>query len=234
MNLPELTEPLFQYVCRLNRVARKGATIEYETVRTEVRDIFANLAEKSKADHRLAEQYSQVELPLTFFIDSVISESRLHFAAEWHANRLAFERQELAGDERFYDLLEETLADRSEEASERLVIFYTCLGLGFSGWFAGQPDVVRRKMMEIMPRVRSYIDTDDSARICPDAYEHTNTANLPLPVGTRLLGIAIVFIGLILVVVVANVWLFKTSSADLYRSLEDVAKHDPAPTKDQR
>ena len=88
--------------------------------------------------------------------------------------------------------------------------------------------------MEIMPRVRSYIDTDDSARICPDAYEHTNTANLPLPVGTRLLGIAIVFIGLILVVVVANVWLFKTSSADLYRSLEDVAKHDPAPTKDQR
>jgi len=228
MKLPELTEHLFQYVCRLNRVARKGASIEYEAVRSEVRELFSHMAENSKSDHRLAEQYQLVELPLMFFVDSVISESRLHFAAEWHQNRLAFERQELAGDERFYDLLEETLADRSDEASERLTVFYTCLGLGFSGWFSGQPDVLRKKMMEIAPRIRSYIESDDAARICPEAYEHTNTANLPLPVGTRLIGIAIIFAGLILVVVAANIYLFRSSSVDLYRALGDVAKHDPA------
>jgi type VI protein secretion system component VasF len=228
MKLPDLTEPLFQYVCRLNRVARKGASIEYEAVRSEVRDLFSKMAEASKSDHRLAGQYQRVELPLIFFVDSLISESRLHFASEWNDNRLAFERQELAGDERFYELLEETMADRGDDAPERLVVYYTCLGVGFSGWYSGQPDVLRRKMMEMAPRIRTFVESDDAARICPEAYEHTNTANLPLPVGTRLIGIGILFVGLILVVVVANIYLFRTSSAELRRALDTVTAHDPA------
>lgn len=228
MKLPELTEPLFQHICRLNRVARKNATVEYEAVRAEVQSILADMAEKSKSDHKLAEQYQQVELPLVFYVDSVISESRLHFAGEWHQNRLAFDRQELAGDERFFDLLDETLADRSDDASERLIVFYTCLGTGFNGWYSGQPDVLRKKMMEIAPRIRSAVDSDDSARICPEAYSFTNTTNMPMPVGTRLAGIAIVFVCLILVVIAANIYLFRTSSADLHQALSDVASHDPA------
>ena len=37
------------------------------------------------------------------------SESTLPFAAQWNQNRLAYERNELAGDEKFFDLLEETI-----------------------------------------------------------------------------------------------------------------------------
>jgi type VI secretion system protein ImpK len=228
MTLLDLTEPLFQYICRLNRVARKNASIEFGTVRAELADLFADLSEKSRGDHRLAQQYEKVEMPLIFFTDSVIAESRLSFAMEWNQNRLAFERQELAGDERFFDLLDETMAERGDEAGERLTIFYTCLGLGFSGWFVGQPDMLRNKMMDMAPRIRNFIESDTSARICSDAYEHTDTTNLPLPVGTRVIGIAIVFIGLILVVVFANIQLFRSSSADLSRSLDAIADHDPA------
>ncbi len=228
MNLLELTEPLFQYICRLNRAARKNAPSEYETVRSELRELFETMAEKSRSDHRLASQYQKMELPLVYFVDSVISESRLQWAQEWNQNRMAFERQELAGDERFFELLDETIAERGEESAERLAVYYTCLGLGFTGWFAGQPEVIKRKMVELAPRIRSFVESDDTARICPDAYEHINTANLPLPVGTRLVGIAIVFIGLLLVVIVANVWLFRTSSSDLYRALDTVSKNDPA------
>ena len=36
----------------------------------------------------------------------MISESSLPFAAQWNQNRLAYERNELAGDEKFFDLLE--------------------------------------------------------------------------------------------------------------------------------
>jgi cytochrome bd-type quinol oxidase subunit 1 len=46
----------------------------------------------------------------------------------------AIQRQ-LAGDEKFFDLLEETLNDSSEDASERLAVYYTCLGLGFMGMY---------------------------------------------------------------------------------------------------
>lgn len=254
MNLLDLTEPLFQHVCRLNRAARKAATLDpeaarsvdsaagssnreiiaatldYEAARSEVRELFAEMAEKSRSDHRLAQQYQKIEPALVYFVDSIVAESSLHFATEWNQNRLAFERQLLAGDQRFFDMLDETLAEKGDDAAERLAVFYTCLGLGFLGWFAGQPEMLRRKMAEIAPRIsiKRLVESDDSARICPDAYEHTNLIDLPLPVGPRLIGIAIVFCGLILVVFAANIYLFRASSADLSRALAEVAKHDPA------
>lgn len=228
MNILDLTEPFFQHVCRLNRVARKSATVDYAVARNEVRDLFVVMAEKSRANERLARQYQKIEPALIYFVDSIISESRLPFAAEWNNNRLAYERQELAGDERFFDLLDETLTDKNDESAERLAVFYTCIGLGFTGWFAGQPDLLRRKMAEIAPRIRRLVESDDSVRICPETYESTNTSNLPMPVGTRLIGIAIIFCGLILVVLFANVWLFRASSEDLNRSLAEISKHEPA------
>ena len=37
MNLLEYTEPLFQYVCILNRAGRKGGNLDYNTVRSKVK-----------------------------------------------------------------------------------------------------------------------------------------------------------------------------------------------------
>ena len=157
MNLLELTEPIFQYVCRLNRLARKSgggktgetsfiakspgqtptaprvASLEYAVVRSEVKAMFEDFLTRSNSDMRLNVQARKVELPLLFFVDSMISDSALPFAAQWNQNRLAYERNELAGDEKFFDLLEETMKDSSEDASERLAVFYNCVGLGFSG-----------------------------------------------------------------------------------------------------
>ncbi len=137
MTLLELTEPLFQYVCRLNRVARKsgiaptgettfltkgstlprGVSLDYGVVRNEIKAIFEDLRQKSAKDFRLSSQFNKIELALIFFVDALISESALRFAAQWNQNRLGYERNELAGDEKFFDLLEEDLKDPSEEAS---------------------------------------------------------------------------------------------------------------------
>src|SRR6266496_4851355 len=160
MTLLELTEPIFQYVCRLNRLARKSvgtstgetafltkgpgsglgaavaprlASLDYAVVRSEVKAMFEDYLQKSSSDIRLSVQAKKVELPLLFFIDSMISDSALPFAAQWNQNRLAYERNELAGDEKFFDLLDETLKDSSEDAAERLAVFYVCIGLGFTG-----------------------------------------------------------------------------------------------------
>ena len=158
MTLLELTEPIFQYVCRLNRLARKSggpassdtsfiakapgsaptgptrvAGLDYAVVRSEVKAMFEDFLARSNSDMRLNTQAREVELPLLFFVDSMISDSALPFAAQWNQNRLAYERNELAGDEKFFDLLEETMKDSSENASERLAVFYNCIGLGFSG-----------------------------------------------------------------------------------------------------
>jgi type VI protein secretion system component VasF len=222
--LLELVEPTLQYVCRLNRLARKGAgaSIGPEEVRGQLKALLGEARTRAGPTHGLSAQFDKVELPLIFFCDSMIRESKLPFAGRWQD--LAQERNELAGDEKFFDLLEETIAERSEQATERLTVFYACMGLGFTGWYAGQPEYLRKKMLEVSAKLGRRAGGDDSAgRICPDAYENVNTANLIEPPGRSLLGIGIALVGLILVLLLTNAWLYKSSAGELMSSLNEVS-----------
>jgi type VI secretion system protein ImpK len=150
----------------------------------------------------------------------MIRESALPFARQWRD--IAQERNELAGDEKFFDLLEETLKDKSEAATERLGVFYTCLGLGFTGWYNGQPEYLRKKMSEILSRMRGRMDADGAGRFCPEAYEHVNTSDLIEPPGRSLVGIAIALVGLAVVLFVANIVMYRSSSTRLNEALTTI------------
>src|ERR1700745_1277991 len=219
MTVLELCEPLFKKVCLLNRVGREGASlssaINLEKLRLEIKELFADLEKKASSQPGLGALWQKLELPLIFFADSMIAECGLAVSTAWHHNRLAYERKELAGDEKFFDLLDETLNDPSEEATERLKIFYTCLGLGFTGWYAGQPEYLRGKMLDISQRIRGGMETDNSVRICPEAYQHVDTRDLGQAPASRLGGIAVVFIGLCLLVLVVEIYLFRAASLSL-------------------
>lgn len=221
-------EPLFQAVCRLNRIGRlnQGAALDYNQVRTDIQEQFEVLARIARGDLSLGEQYRKVELPLIFFTDSMIAESALPFAQKWSNNRLAFDRAQRAGDEKFLELLDETLQETKDGADERLAIFYICLGLGFTG--GNQPDFLRKKMQEIAPRVKAHVDADESAFITPASYQHTNLANLPMPMAASLVPLLIVLTGLLLVVVGVNVFTFRSASAELNQSLGAIIERDPA------
>jgi type IV/VI secretion system ImpK/VasF family protein len=230
MTLPELCEPVFQYVCRLNRSARKGGSFEQATVRNEVRNLLAEMRASAADDQALREQYDLVELPLIFFLDSMISEGGLNISDAWNAQRLAYERNELAGDEKFFDLLEETLADSKQAASERLVIFYTCIGLGFTGWYAGQQDYLRKRMKDIASRIKAHMSLDEGSRICAEAYDHVDTRDLIEPPSHKLVGIAIGLVGLIVVLFVTNIYLYRDASAGLSKALRQIIAYGEAPT----
>ena len=221
-------EPLFQAVCRLNRMGRKGSAVDYAVARAEIENLFEKLAGSARGDLALGEQYRKVELPLVFFVDSMIAESALPYAEEWNRHRLAYARNELAGDEKFFDLLEATIQENKEGADERLAVFYTCIGLGFTGWYGGQPEFLRKKMLEIAPRVKTFVDTDESGLITPDAYQHTNTTNLPLPMAASLVPLLIILAGLFLVVVAVNFYTFHSASAELNRTLDSITAREPA------
>ena len=230
-------DPLFQAVCRLNRIARinrgAGATIEYTQARTEIEEHFEVLARIARGDIALGEQYRKVELALVFFVDSMIAESALPFAQKWNNNRLAFARNERAGDEKFFALLDETLQDTKAGADERLAIFYICIGLGFTGGSGGQAEYLRKKMNEIAPRVKAFVDADESAFITPASYQHTNISNLPMPMAASLVPLLIILTGLLLVVVAVNVYTFHSASGELNRALDAIIAHDPARTTAQ-
>lgn len=226
-------DPLFQAVCRLNRIGRiqRGATIDYAQTRADLEENFEVLARIARGDISLGEQYRQVELALVCFVDSMLAESALPFASKWNNNRLAVARNERAGDEKFFQLLDETLADKKETADERLAIFYICIGLGFTGGMA--PEFLRKKMQEIAPRVKAHVDADESAFITPASYQSTNLANLPMPMAASLVPLLIVLTGLLLVVVAVNIYTFHSASAELNTALDTIVTHDPAKSNSQ-
>ncbi len=232
MTLIELCEPLWLKTCELNRMARLGLSQNYLEARSEIKGLLDEIQQKAAPDGKLAAQAKKLELPLTFFVDSMIGASKLQFAAEWNGNRLAAERyNELAGDDRFFDILEETLNDTSDEASERLAVAYVCLGLGFVGALAAQPEQLKGYMSKITPRIRHLMDLDTKGRLCPEAYNSVDTRNLIEPPGNRLVFVFILFIFLCLSTMIAYVGMYVTATTGLNQAIESINKHAQEPVR---
>lgn len=228
----ELCEPLFNKICLLNRMGRKGAAnLGYEQLRGEIETLLSDLQKRAEAEPNLRAQWAKLEMPLTFFVDSMVAESGLPVAGTWHQHRLAYDRKELAGDEKFFDLLDETLADSSAEATERLRVFYTCLGLGFCGWYAGQPEYLRGKMADIAARLRTGERPPGPDRISPEAYQYVDTRDLIQPRFSRLGGLAVVFAGLCLIVTAVEVYLFRSAVLTITGTTSAIATLDPRSTR---
>ena len=228
MTLLELCEPLFQYVCRLRRSARMGCTLEMDMVRNDVKRTFGEIKANASSSVELITQYDKVELPLIFFIDFMIKESSLSFASDWY--ELGRERNELAGDEKFFDLLDEELVDTSDAATQRLAIYYTCLGLGFTGVYTGQPESIKRLMSKISARISGMMDADEKSHICPEAYENVDTRDFVEPPSAKLVGIGITLIALIVIWAVSYFCLFKWTSDDLGKSLDGIIGQEKLPS----
>jgi type VI protein secretion system component VasF len=110
MQLVELCEPAFQYVCKLNRIGERG-NLDFQLVRREVKDLLTAIEQRAGMDRLDADKFAKIKLPLIFFIDSMIVESGIRCASEWDSNRMAYDHNELSGDESFYDDLDRTLSD---------------------------------------------------------------------------------------------------------------------------
>lgn len=228
VNLVHLCEPAFEFVCRLNKIARNGGQLEYPHLRSEVEGILARIRRDAAATPRLQPAHRRVEAPLAIFLDFSIVNSGINCAAEWDLNRLAFEHNIMSGDEEFFDLFEEAEADPSGDATEALAVFYTCVGLGFTGFLADQTEFLKQKMDRVLPRIRQYIESDPNARIAPDTYQHTDRSDLVEPPGSKLLGLAIAFAGVFFVVFAAVIVLFQQAAGDLNNSVNAILRKDPA------
>ena len=144
MNLKQVCHPLFQYVCSLYRHHENGQVPPEDKVRADMRHCFESMRDSVLGNTILADQLSKMELPLVFFVDYMIKEGPFEFSQNWV--ELARDFNELSGDEKFFDLLDETLADPSPSATERISTFYTCIALGFYGCYASDPNYLERKM----------------------------------------------------------------------------------------
>ncbi len=235
MTLVELCEPAFQYVCKINRLGRAGGVASPRMVRDELRALIADIKAKAEKEN-LGPQFEKIELPLIFFVDEMIRESKL--AASWGMGGgwrdLAEDRRELAGGQKFFDILEETLLESGDGANHRLAVFYTMIGLGFTGFYATDPSHLRRKTREIAARVRGLVDADQTGRICPDTYENVDTRMLTQPPARKLMAWVVVLVTMVVVLAASYYFTSRSSTKELgtvFQRIIDAPSKDTPPPK---
>jgi type VI protein secretion system component VasF len=241
MRLVDVCEPILLYLATLNRAARRGGDLQTSAVRSEIKAIFSQARAAAAADLELETQYDEIELPLIFLTDIVILESGFDFARDWEP--LGYEKNELTGDQKFFEMLDATLADESDEASERLVVYHACLGLGFpdknsSGQGAsdtfmsmvggGVDDLVKLRR-KVYARVRKAMGAEAAEHMCQEAYENVDRRNLVEATGRKLGVMAVALVGLIFVLVIANFYLFRRTSTAVSAALESVENRPSTP-----
>ena len=223
MTLLELCEPLFQYVCRSNRAARKGGAHEAPAVRADLQKIFADMYSRSLSTPVLRDQYEKVRVALVCFVDYMVRTSSVPFAKDWKPMAQDEDTPVSTGDGYFFDPeLKKTMEEKGAAADERLAVFYTCMGLGFFGAYESNPGEVKNKMREIAGRIRTMMDSEEAGRVCPEAYEATNRADLTEPPLRPLTPLAVALVGMLIVFFVANIYLYRSASRELRESLDQV------------
>jgi len=217
-SLVELCDPLFQYVCRLNRLARKGGMVEAGQLRAELKSLLNDTRLVCESVPGMGEQFAKVRLPLIYFVDFMVRESALPFARSWK-HLQEEEAREIVGDEKFFNLLDETMAEQGEAANQRLAVFYCCLGLGFTGIHLNEPEVLRRKMLGISARIRGMVDADDASKITPEAYQGVREEVLQQPVAQGIATWMILLVGMALLFVVGSYFGYNSAVSEIKESL---------------
>ncbi len=179
-----LYDPLLQYLCQVNRLARSGAPLSYGDVRGKIMGLLGNIDQRANEDPILQEHVRHLKTPVNYFVDDVISQNqRLAFSKRWHTERLGFAKDGLAGDEAFFinHLDKELQQPPSKALAERLLVYYVCLGLGFQGYFFNEPERLRNYMRQIVPAIRPWLVENTVERLIPQTYKFTDTRDFVRP-----------------------------------------------------
>ncbi len=210
--LVELTHPLIRHLLRSCRFARAGAPITAKSLKGELRRIMEQIRTDCENKPALKRDFERIERPLVFFIDYTIKEGGLPFSADWV--ELARDYNELSGDEKFFDMLSDTLED--PDAKSRLYLFYLMLGYGFDGCHCGEGDFLERKMRLCATRFPTLNPV--SAK---ELFESAGEGGVRMPHPRRMLAfvtfVAVVFAALSLAF---NIMRFGSATAD-YRAALD-------------
>jgi len=229
-SLVELCDPLFQYVCRLNRLARKGGIVDQGQLRAELKSLLNDTRAACEAVPGMGEQFAKVRLPLIYFVDFMVRESALPFARSWK-HLQEEEAREIVGDEKFFNLLDDTMAEQGDAANQRLAVFYCCLGLGFTGIHLNEPEVLRRRMLGISGRIRGMVDAEDSSKITPEAYQSVREDVLQRPVAQGIATWVIVLVGMATLFVVGSYVGYNSAVSEIKESLGKISGDEAAAQK---
>ena len=237
LHIVEVCEPVFLYLCELNRLRREGisgnsSAVKFGAVRHRIEKLLTDCEQAGRASNHLEQQWKAIERPFNCFIDSMVEdifgprsgeEEALPAAMEWGEQRLAEQKFGIVnGNNEYFKYLQEDLGlkDNDEDARERLEFHYACLGLGFVGKYQGDPDGLAVCKQEVAGRVQHLLRGGADVVFAPQAYEHVNPARLNLQPEPVIWGVVLVTVAVLLFFFVATAWLYKDSARGLEKAVQ--------------
>ena len=182
---------------RLNRASRLDAAShpQPDAVRADLQRLLADTQGCASRDPVMARAMEHTRLALYFFVDSMLLSSGWTHATRWKP--LQYELNEHGGDDKFWELFDAALARSGEDADQAVEVFYTMVGLGFTGSYEGMHDLLRDRMNQAWSRVQSRMGSVER-RLSPEAYAYTREETLNLnPAGSLLRAGVILLVGLL-------------------------------------
>ena len=156
--LEQLCRPLVRSLCEYWYYACRGVSPDMEVVNHSLREHLIRIREQVEDDGRLKREFQKIEQPLVFFIDYTVKEGHFPFRDQW--TEIARDYNELSGDEKFFDLLSDSLDD--PDSSEQLMMFYLFMGLGFDGCHVDDREYVQRRMKVCAARIQLPATADET------------------------------------------------------------------------
>lgn len=221
MDFASYLSPLLSRICEYAAFRRAGVEIPYETLLSEIHAYLGELDSKCRTNPQLQELYRKVERSVIFFIDYTIKEGGFSYSERY--SELARNFNELSGDEKFFDLLQESLDRRDDPQIFKL--YYLMLGLGFDGVFKRD----RTKVLELMNRLKQEFPPSFDPRtepLCPELKEQLNTKSTVASAWWERIfsrtGL-LILVGIMLVALIFNIAGFNWSIAEFTDTLEQVS-----------
>jgi type VI protein secretion system component VasF len=128
--------------------------VDREQFLSDIMGLMMEAGKKSRRDPRLEREFIWIEKPLVFFIDYMVKEGRFAFRDDWR--ELSRNYNELSGDEKFFDLLNETL--NYPDFNNSFILFYSMLGLGFDGVYRYNRKYIEQCMLLCMEKAATDFD----------------------------------------------------------------------------
>jgi type VI protein secretion system component VasF len=153
-SLEDICRPVFVAFCNYWQLKQTGTPPAMEKFRTDIQSALREAKLQAVSEPALTREYEQIERPLAFFIDFMVHEGKFPFSTNWR--ELGRNYNELSGDEKFFNLLSEALAD--SKAQNLIPLFYTMLGLGFEGAYAQDSAAIATTMRQCAARFPDELD----------------------------------------------------------------------------
>jgi type VI protein secretion system component VasF len=219
-SLEQLCNPVFVCICNYWQLSCITNLVEKEKFQRDITEILSEAKEKAEQDPKLAQEYAWMEKPLVFFIDYMVKEGRFPFKQEWR--ELARNYNELSGDEKFFNLLSETL--EYPEYQNSFVLFYIMLGLGFDGAYRQNREYIEQCMQLCMAKAHIDYDIYSEPVVSPPKKKHFFVRRRRFTIRTALIMSAVFMI----VCFIVNLMVFIDTTEN-YRGILRRAADDSVP-----